>query len=116
MGRRMRKFVIASLVIWALVATAWILLLASENMESCPDFDISAGSPAASSYWKWLPPGRECVYEVDGQTHVDGPPDARLGELALLLAWPVATIGVARLAVLDRADEPEPNRVPEAPV
>lgn len=110
MGRRMRGFVVVSLAGWALITLAWVLLLVAEKKGGCPGFDQSGGKPAARSSWQWLPPGRECVYFADGQTHVDAPPDARFGDVLALLAWPWVTLGVARIAALDRADRPQTER------
>jgi len=109
MGRRMRSFVVLSLAVWALITLAWVLLLVAEKNGGCPGFDQSGGKPGHSA-WQWLPPGRECVYFADDQTHVDAPPDARFGEVLVLLAWPAVPLGVARIAALDRADDQQLER------
>jgi hypothetical protein len=104
MGPRVRTIVVTSLVLWALAAALWAALLWGEHAGGCPEFDVSAGTSAALSQWRWVPIGERCVYEMDGQTHVDDPPVARLGLLGLMIAWPLGTATVGRLAARDRDD------------
>jgi hypothetical protein len=80
-------------------------MLWSEHAWGCPDLDVSIGTPAASSQWQWLPMSEQCVYDVDGQTHVDDPPVSRLAVLGLMIAWPVGTMTLGELAARDRADD-----------
>jgi hypothetical protein len=103
-GRRVRTFVGVSLALWALYAVVWIVLLVSEHSSPCPTFDVSSGDEATRAEWQWVPPGKGCVYQMGRQTHVDAPPDARIVELLVLLAWPVITIAIGRWAALDSDD------------
>lgn len=104
MGARVRAMVIASLSLWVFAALAWVGLLVSEKGSGCPGFDISGGADASRASWQWLPPGMSCAYTLDGQTHVDDPPDARLAILGLLIAWPVGTVALAQASVLDQRE------------
>jgi hypothetical protein len=104
MGPRVRTFVLASVVVWAVSGAIWATLLWGEHAAGCPDFDVSAGTSAESSQWQWLPIGEQCVYYVGGQTHVDDPPVARLAVLGLMIAWPVGTATLGMLAAHDRED------------
>lgn len=98
--------VVVSLSLWVFAVLAWVGLLISEKHNGCPGFDISGGVAASRASWQWLPPGINCTYVLDGQTHVDDPPDARFAILGLLVAWPVGTLALARASVLDQREHP----------
>ena len=90
---RRRAFAVASAV-WFLTCLSWFALLGVEKSSTFPCvFDEgpmdSSGWLNGEEQWRWLPPGTECRYELDGRVHVDGPPTARLGILMVLVAWPL---------------------------
>ena len=104
--RRLRQFVITSLVLWVLAVGLWVLLLADEKTGGCPGFAEQGwslgGPPARQETWEWFPPGLRCAYVVAGRGHVDEPPTARIAVIGLLVAWPIGTLTGAYAAGLDR--------------
>src|SRR4051812_1200405 len=98
MPPNVRRIVVLTLVVWAVCALAWIGAVASEQVLPCPEF-TPGSSDSGSSHWQWFPPGAKCTYAVyeadspnDGPVttvhHVDSPPVARIGILAVLILWP----------------------------
>jgi hypothetical protein len=93
---------------WLLACLAWFALLGVENASTSPCYFDDGPRPGDSSNWlsgeerwRWVPPGTECRYEIDGRIHIDEPPTARLGIALVLVAWPL-TIGVVAAATRQR--------------
>jgi hypothetical protein len=101
MGHNLRWAVLISLAIWLVCLIGWSAALASEVVLGCPSF-----APADSNYgdarWTWNPPGNTCTWTLAEGKHVESPPPARYGILALLILWPASTLGIARAAKRDR--------------
>lgn len=118
MGERGRIALVTSLVVWVACVGTWLILLDHERSGVCPPFTPPPDSSApytGTGRWQWLPPGKRCEYRVQApvgdparpSVHVDGPPQARLGILGVLVLWPVSTITLA-VAVHRDKDSPRP--------
>jgi hypothetical protein len=94
---RFRFAVILSLAVWASCSLTWAGLLASERFIGCRTL-TTAGSDYGQQRWVWLPPGNRCTWDLTEGRHTEDPPTARLGILALLVAWPASTVFIAKTA------------------
>lgn len=93
--------------IWVLALLVWDILLAAEWYFSGPvSCALDSGSSVyGTAEWSWLPPGRTCTWDLQGVTHTDGPPAARLGMLLLFVLW-----GVSLLLLRPRTKEAPGDR------
>lgn len=103
---RIRRTVIASVVVWAIAVLGYAAVLVVESSLG----DLGCEDPVGSSnyghaVWQWWLPGTTCEYSplrLPGYgwvpAHVDRPSLASGAVLIALVAWPVATWLLARWA------------------
>lgn len=80
--------------VWVLALLVWGVFLGVEWYFSGPvSCALGSGSSVyGTAAWSWLPPGRTCTWDLQGVTHTDGPPVARLGMLLLFVLWGVSLL------------------------
>jgi hypothetical protein len=99
--RNVYRAVALSLIVWALCLLGFVAAMTVEKVSGCPEFTPGT-SDYGTAHWDWFPPGDTCTYAIVGDgapgsgQHADDPPIARVGELALLVLWPLSTVFIAR--------------------